>query len=222
MEISFRCGNGTIFDFILLSLFSSSSLLFRYMSSVPFATAACLRFYLCTFFPHKRKEKQITNLGSQKIFPERKRILAQKSNFPFSRFHTSYIALYSTNNVCLVCTIIRGFRQVRSINFASDHVASMSDFFFFRLRSFFREGSAFLPKIFRKRGGQKTRQKAEKRAQVFCEEKRADIFLCRLKKISFRKTHRNHLSPRRNTVVNRKQTSKRASLKVRAEVRLVF
>jgi len=139
------------------------------MSSVPFA--------ICALFSHtSAKEKQITTLGFQKIFTREN--LAQKSNFPFSRFHTSYIALYSTNNVCLVCTIIRGFRQVRSINFASDHVASMSDFFFLsRLRSFFPEkGSAFPPKIFRKRGA-KNKAKKQRNALSFllAKEKRADF-----------------------------------------------
>jgi hypothetical protein len=105
----------------------------------------------------------------------------------------------------------------------------MSDFFFsFAIEILLpREGERFPSQNFSEERGKKQGKKAEKaRSRFFLRRKRELIFptyiLCRLKKISFRKTHRNHLSPRRNTVVNRKQTSKRASLKVRAEVRLGF
>ena len=79
-----------------------------------------------------------------------------------------------------------------------------------------------LSQNFFERRGAKNKAKSRERRLFFA--KLISKIFCRLEKIeiSFRKTHRNPLLPRRNTVVNRKQTSKRASLKVRAEVRPVF
>jgi len=178
------------------------------------------------FFPTQQSEQRKTNQKfrvSENLWREKTKFWRknQTSRFSVSKRHI----LHSIPQTMFALSAQSFAVSARCVRLISHPITSRRCpiFFFFRDwdPSSPRRGALSLPKFF-EREGQKTRQKAEKRAQVFCEEKRADIFLCRLKKISFRKTHRNHLSPRRNTVVNRKQTSKRASLKVRAEVRLVF
>jgi len=183
------------------------------------------------FFPTQQSEQRKTNQKfrvSENLWREKTKFWRknQTSRFSVSKRHI----LHSIPQTMFALSAQSFAVSARCVRLISHPITSRRCpiFFFFRDwdPSSPRRGALSLPKFFG-REGQKTRQKSrETRSRFFLRRKRELIFptyiLCRLKKISFRKTHRNHLSPRRNTVVNRKQTSKRASLKVRAEVRLVF
>jgi len=177
------------------------------------------RFFLSVhfFFPKSSQfEKQITNLGSQKIFFERKFWRKnQTSRFRVSKRHI----LHSIPQTMFALSAQSFAVSARCARLISHPISSRRCpiFFFFRLDEILPKGSAFsLPKFFRKK---RAKNKAKSRERRFVFSWFPKYFAAQ---ISFRKTHRNPLFPRRNAVVNRKQTSKRASLKVRAEVRPVF
>ena len=77
---------------------------------------------------HLRCEK---SNSPPKLFLFLIRIFTRTFSFAFSAARTPHIALHSTHNVCLVCTIVRGFREVRRNRFASDRASPRYDFPFF-------------------------------------------------------------------------------------------
>ena len=101
--------------------------------------------FLCTFskkyFCVWTKEEELKNQqlhlrceksnSPPKLFLFLIRIFTRTFSFAFSAARTPHIALHSTHNVCLVCTIVRGFREVRRNRFASDRASPRYDFPFF-------------------------------------------------------------------------------------------
>ncbi len=177
-----------------------------------------VHLFQCVFFMWTKEEEQKRPYGRLNLRCEKSsppflfliRIFTRTFSFAFSAARTSHIALHSTHNVCLVCTIVRGFREVRRNRFASDRASPRYDFPF-SLFLFFCEN----------RIGKIGRATQREKPPPFEGEK------CQVRRISPRprlkvpKNSPSRLSRSRNAVVHRKQTSKRASFKVRAEVRAV-